>query len=329
MKEIELFRNVLNLEANAILAATKRINDHHIESLKQLYETLINTGGSLVFCGVGKSGIVAQKLASTFSSLGLSSYFLHPVEALHGDLGRLTSADGLVLISKSGTTEEIIKLMPFVNIPTHMIVGLLGSSSDSPIASKCGVVLDCSVEKEACINNLAPTTSTTVAMAMGDAMAVLFEKITNLSKEKFAANHPGGLLGKALRLKVHDLMIKKDQCPILTTAATLKDVILKMTELNVGLLAICEKDATLLGIIVEGDIRRSFTKNNRGLETSVTEIMNKTPVKTTVDMLALDALKLMEKRKNSISVLPVVSSDNKFLGVLRLHDLLKEGLLVN
>ena len=189
----------------------------------------VKSGGSLIVSGVGKSGNVANKIASTFSSLGLSSYFLHPVEALHGDLGRVTKSDAIIWISNSGTTEEITKLLPYIDIPKEMMVALVGNVA-SPIAKSCSIVLDAGVDKEACINNLAPTTSTTVAMALGDALAVLYESIVGLSKEKYAQNHPGGLLGKSLRLKVENLMIEKDQCGCIDQKSSLKDAVLAMTK---------------------------------------------------------------------------------------------------
>ncbi|TNE95308.1 MAG: KpsF/GutQ family sugar-phosphate isomerase, partial [Deltaproteobacteria bacterium] len=263
---VDTLKKVLNHEADVLRAAADRLQQDQADKLCQLFQHLMDKGGSLVFSGVGKSGIVATKLASTFSSLGLPSFFLHPIEALHGDLGRLSKNDVLVLLSKSGATEELMKMIPYVPVGSEFRVGLLGNAN-SKIGEQCSLVLDCSVDREACINNQAPTTSSTLAMAMGDAMAVLFEEFVGLSKEGFAANHPGGLLGKSLRLKVSDLMWKIDDCPILSEGETLKTVILEMTNKPVGGCAICNNNNQLLGILVEGDIRRTFTKANQGLET--------------------------------------------------------------
>jgi arabinose-5-phosphate isomerase len=324
--KVDTLKKVLNHEAEVLNAAADRLTEAQATKLCELYQHLMSQGGSLVFSGVGKSGIVATKLASTFSSLGLPSFFLHPIEALHGDLGRLSKNDVLVLLSKSGTTEELMKLIPYVPVGSEYRIGLLGNPG-SKIGEQCSLVLDCSVDREACINNQAPTTSSTLAMAMGDAMAVLFEEFVGLSKEGFAANHPGGLLGKSLRLKVRDLMWNLDDCPVLAKGETLKTVILEMTNKPVGGCAICEKDNQLLGILVEGDIRRTFTKDNQGLETKVEEIMNQSPVTVGPDDLAYEALLLMEKRDKPVHILPVVESE-KFLGFLRLHDLLKEGFSI-
>ncbi len=324
--KVDTLKKVLNHEAEVLKAAADRLEDSQAEKLCQLYKHLMEKGGSLVFSGVGKSGIVATKLASTFSSLGLPSFFLHPIEALHGDLGRLSKNDVLVLLSKSGTTEELMKLIPYVPVGSEYRVGLLGSQ-DSKIGEQCSLVLDCSVDREACINNQAPTTSSTLAMAMGDAMAVLFEEFVGLSKEGFAANHPGGLLGKSLRLKVSDLMWKLEDCPILSKGETLKTVILEMTNKPVGGCAICDDKNTLQGILVEGDIRRTFTKDNQGLETKVEDIMNAKPITVGPDDLAYDALLLMENRDKPVHILPVVEN-GIFKGFLRLHDLLKEGFSI-
>ena len=219
-----------------------------------------------------------------------------------------------------------MKMIPYVPVGSEFRVGLLGNAN-SKIGEQCSLVLDCSVDREACINNQAPTTSSTLAMAMGDAMAVLFEEFVGLSKEGFAANHPGGLLGKSLRLKVSDLMWKIDDCPILSEGETLKTVILEMTNKPVGGCAICNNNNQLLGILVEGDIRRTFTKANQGLETKVEDIMNKTPITVGPDDLAYDALILMEKRDKPVHLLPVVEN-GIFKGFLRLHDLLKEGFSI-
>ncbi|TNF31537.1 MAG: KpsF/GutQ family sugar-phosphate isomerase [Deltaproteobacteria bacterium] len=323
---VDTLKKVLNHEADVLRAAADRLQQDQADKLCQLFQHLMDKGGSLVFSGVGKSGIVATKLASTFSSLGLPSFFLHPIEALHGDLGRLSKNDVLVLLSKSGATEELMKMIPYVPVGSEFRVGLLGNAN-SKIGEQCSLVLDCSVDREACINNQAPTTSSTLAMAMGDAMAVLFEEFVGLSKEGFAANHPGGLLGKSLRLKVSDLMWKIDDCPILSEGETLKTVILEMTNKPVGGCAICNNNNQLLGILVEGDIRRTFTKANQGLETKVEDIMNKTPITVGPDDLAYDALILMEKRDKPVHLLPVVEN-GIFKGFLRLHDLLKEGFSI-
>ncbi|PIK14960.1 KpsF/GutQ family sugar-phosphate isomerase [Halobacteriovorax sp. JY17] len=326
MSKIEILRDVLNLEAKSIELAAKRLNEEMILKMESIFEELIQTGGDIVFCGVGKSGLIGAKLASTFTSLGLRSFLLHPTEALHGDLGRVRENDVIVFLSKSGTTEEILKILPFLKSKKSNSVGFLGAVN-SPIGNECAVVFDCSVEKEACINNQAPTTSSTVALAMGDALAVFFEHMVNLSKEGFAQNHPGGFLGKSLRMKVDDLMWKSSECAIVESSATLKDVILEMTNKPLGACAVIDKDK-FIGLIVEGDIRRCLSTGTGELSISVRDFLNKSPTTVTRSTLAFDALKVMEERTSPIAVVPVLE-EKEFFGFIRLHDLLKAGLSPN
>jgi len=319
----EIFKDVLRQESEAIARAITKVDGVSVDSVVPLLEDLKRNGGCLVFCGVGKSGFVARKLASTFSSLGLGSFFLHPVEALHGDLGRVRKQDVVVLLSKSGTTEEVLKLLPYLPMGSQRLIGMLGNTS-SPIAEKCDIVFDCSVEKEACLNDQAPTTSSTVAMAVGDGLAVIFEKLVGLSKEGFAIYHPGGRLGKTLRLKVDSLMIKKEDCAMVGKDASLQDALMVMTKHPVSLCAVVDESEKLLGIIVEGDVRRALLENEKGLMCKVSEIMNKTPAKIHSKDLASVALEMMEKRKGGWNVLPVLEEDGTFVGVIRHHELFKE-----
>lgn len=326
MNNLKMMKNVLLMEAQAITEAIDKISEENVNKLIAIYYQLQRSRGSLFFCGIGKSGIIAEKIAATFTSLGLRSFPLHPVEALHGDLGLVHPNDAIIFLSKSGTTNEIMKLMPFIPVKKEMRIGLLGNTNEI-IGEHCGVIFDCSVKKEACINNQAPTNSSTLALAMGDAIAVVYENLIDLSKEDFAVNHPGGLLGKSLIVKVKDLMWPASKCPQVSKGALLKDVILEMTNKPIGGCAITE-GSKLLGMLVEGDIRRTFTRVNQGVETSVLEIMNTSPVSIEENDLALDAMKMMENREHQIAILPVVE-DSVFLGFIRLHDLLQEGFHVN
>ncbi len=323
MEHKNVLVQVLKTEAEALLKASERLTDENALALVRIYELLASTGGSLVISGVGKSGHIATKIAATFSSLGLPSFFLHPTEAMHGDLGRLTSKDALVLISKSGTTEELINLLPYLSIPKERIIAIVGKVR-SPIAEKSGIVLDASVDKEACLNDLAPTTSTTLALALGDAMAVLYENVLGVSKEKFAVNHPAGLLGKSLSLTVDRLLISVKDCPAISEDATLQEAILAMTQKPVGMCAVL-KGEMMVGILVEGDIRRAFAKSKDAIQTKVSELMTRKPISVTPEMLAFDALKVMENPERLINVVPVVDQHGHFKGALRLHDLFKAG----
>lgn len=323
MDHKNVFAEVLRTEASALLKAADRITESEAKKLVSLFEILTHTGGSLIVSGVGKSGHIGTKIAATFSSLGLPSFFLHPTEAMHGDLGRVSKSDAIVLISKSGTTEELLSMLPYVSVPQERIIAIVGKP-ESPIAQRSGIILDASVEKEACINDLAPTTSTTLALAMGDAMAVLYENVLGVSREKFAVNHPAGLLGKSLSLTVDRLMIENVNCPSVKASASLQDAIIAMTQKPVGMCAVL-KGEVLEGILVEGDIRRAFAKSAEALRSSVAELMTARPVSLKPETLAFEALKTMETRERQISVIPVIGEGGKFLGVLRLHDLFKAG----
>ena len=317
-----LFTQVLFAEARAIEQAAQKFDEETAQKLVSLFELIASTGGNLIISGVGKSGHIGTKIAATFSSLGLPSFFLHPTEAMHGDLGRVTKSDAIILISKSGTTEELLAMLPYVSIPKERIVALVGSTH-SPIARQAGIIVDASVDKEACLNDLAPTTSTTVALALGDAMAVLYENVLGVSREKFAINHPAGLLGKSLSLTVDRLMLKASDCPAVEETATLQDAILAMTEKPVGMCAVLNSDQ-LIGILVEGDIRRAFAKSPEAIKDSVKNVMTNRPTTLESTILAFEALKIMENTLRPISVAPVVQS-GRFVGVLRLHDLFKAG----
>ena len=317
-----ILRDVLYLEAEALKNAAHKMRPEQAEKLTELFQKLIGEERGLCFCGVGKSGYVAKKLAATFASLGLSAYFLHPTEALHGDLGRLRDGDAIAFISKSGNTEEIIKLLPFLSTPKEKQIGLIGNPH-SFLAKEVGIFLDCSVEKEACLNNQAPTTSSTVALGVGDAMAVLFESISGIDREGFAKNHPGGILGKSLRLQVKDIMLDRDQSPILAVGQTLKEAILEMTKFPVGGCAVLDPQKQFLGILVEGDIRRYFASGKTSLDMPLENLVNQNPTTVASQQKASRALELMEKREKPISLLPVID-EGVFKGFIRLHDLLKE-----
>lgn len=319
----QTFHQVLNLEAQSILKARENLCPREMEKATEVFETLFKNKGSLFCIGVGKSGFIAKKIASTFNSLGLTSSFLHPTEALHGDLGLIRENDAAIIISNSGTTEEIMKLLPFLPIKKEALIGLIGNAN-SPLAEFCHAFLNCHVEKEACLNNQAPTASTTVALAMGDALAVIYEDMTGLTKEGFAKNHPGGKLGKSLSLKVKHLMTPADECPLATPSDTLIDVLLKMTKKPMGMCAIIH-NKQFLGILVEGDIRRILAKDQSALQKNIDSYINKNPIMIDENELAARALELMEKRKSPISVLPVLSS-GEFKGIIRVHDLFKAGL---
>jgi arabinose-5-phosphate isomerase len=314
----------LKLEANAITQAVARLQLSQVERALTLLE---NCQGKVVLSGVGKSGIVAQKIAATLTSIGTVAVFLHPCDALHGDLGVVTTPDVVLLFSNSGETEELVAMVPHLKHRRVPIIAILGNLN-STLATQADVVLDAAVDREACPLNLAPTTSTTVAVAIGDALAMTLMQLRGITPEDFAFNHPAGRLGKRLTLKVGDLMLSSVDNPILSPSASWIEVVGAITQGGAGAVNIVDKNNQLLGLVTDGDLRRWMqkTKPDELANLTAQNIMTIKPVAVTPDILAYDALKLMEERPSQISVLSVVDAQQRCIGLIRLHDLLRSGL---
>ena len=318
---------VLMSEAEAIASAARRIDQVSIERIIQM---LRDCKSKIVFSGVGKSGIVAKKISATFNSVGLTSVFLNPLDALHGDLGLVTAGDLVVVVSNSGASTEIQAMIPHLRQRGVKLIGILGKT-ESPIAHFCDVVLDAGVDREAGKLELVPTSSTAVATALGDSLAVVWMESVGVSKGMFALNHPGGSLGLKLTLKVSDLMIHLDQVPPISLGSKFVDVIDALTRQGIG--AVWIKDDSdhqkIIGIITDGDLRRALRSTTPDLWSGLRakDFMTKNPITVSDRMLAHDALTLMEKNgKKEISVMPVVDSNSVVLGLLRLHDLVQAGI---
>lgn len=312
---------LLKLEAAAI-ERTAAILDR--ESVEQAIELLLSCDSKTVVIGVGKSGIIANKIADTMTSTGTVAIFLHPTDALHGGLGVVTRGDCVITLSNSGETDEILALLPALKSREVSIIAIVGNTN-STLARNADVVLDASVDKEACPLNLAPTTSTTVALAIGDALAMTLMQAKNLTAEAFAANHPAGRLGKRLTLKVANLM---HESPNLCAEAGWLEVVKTLSRYALGAVNVIDSGGRLVGIVTEGDLRRTIEKtapeNLSAL--SAAEMMTDNPTVTNPEMLAYDALNLMENRPTQISVLPVVDDAGKAVGLLRVHDIVRSGL---
>ena len=272
--------------------------------------------------GLGKSGKVAQKIAATLSSTGSPSLYLHPTEALHGDIGMLGSNDAAIALSYTGNTEEMVRLIPSLKSLRIPVIGL-GGNKDSQLANRCDFWIDGSVRQEACPHNLAPTTSTTLAMALGDALAVALMKVRGFDASSFARNHPGGALGRRLTLRVTDVLHRDDQVPVVGLDASVDEVIVKSTQKKLGAVLVSGPDRKLEGIITDGDIRRALTLREKFFSLKARDIMTRSPVSATPEMMAQQALELMENRPSQISVLPVVDDRGNWIGLVRLHDLIK------
>lgn len=315
---------LLKLEAAAISIAADRLQLDQLETALRL---LAECQGKVVLTGVGKSGIVAQKIAATLTSIGTVAICLHPCDALHGDLGIVTAADVAILLSNSGETDELIAMLPHLKcrqVPTIAIVG----NPRSTLARQANAVLNAGVDREACPLNLAPTASTTVALAIGDALAMTLTQIKGITPEAFALNHPAGRLGKRLTLRVGDLMHQGADNPVLPLQSTWLEIVSAITQGGAGAVNIVDEHGRLMGLITDGDLRRWVQKiSSTDLDAlRAGQIMTVDPVVVTPDVLAYEALQMMENRTSQISVLPVVDQVQICLGLLRLHDVLRSGL---
>ncbi|MDQ5845454.1 MAG: KpsF/GutQ family sugar-phosphate isomerase [Acidobacteriota bacterium] len=315
---------LLQLEADALQECARRI-DH--AKVTRALELLVNSRGKIVLVGMGKSGLIARKIAATFTSTGSVAVYLHPSDGLHGDLGIVTADDVVIVLSHSGETDELNAMLPYLkrrHVPVIAIVGNLSST----IARNVDVVLDASVDREACPFNLAPTTSTTVALAIGDALALTLMQLKGLTSDDFALNHPAGRLGKRLSLKVADLMHSGEDNPTVSPATSWLEVVTSITRGELGAVNVVNEEGILAGIITDGDLRRAI--QNRKLDQlgdlNAEEFMTSNPVTILPDELAYSALQLMENRPSQISVLPVVDTARRCIGLLRLHDLVRSGL---
>jgi arabinose-5-phosphate isomerase len=310
---------LLNLEANAISDAANRLDSDIAEKAISL---LADCKTKIVLLGVGKSGIIANKIADTLTSTGTVAVFLHPTDALHGSLGIITKGDVIIALSNSGETDEIITLLPALKQREVTIISIVGNVN-STLARNSDVVLDASVAEEACPLNLAPTTSTTVALAIGDAFAMTLMQLKGISEEDFAANHPAGRLGKRLTLKVSDLM---HESPNISADATWLDVVKSISKFALGAVNVIDSSGKLIGIVTDGDLRRAIETYTDLTKLTALQMMTKNPITANPNSLAFEALQLMENRQSQISVLPVTDENQNSIGLLRLHDIVKSGL---
>jgi arabinose-5-phosphate isomerase len=316
--------DLLKLEANAILKAAEQL---HPKQVEQAVNFLATCRGKVILIGVGKSGIVGRKIAATLTSTGTLAVYLHPADALHGDLGIVTSEDVAIALSNSGETDELLAILPYLKqreVPIIAIVGNLNST----LANAADATLDASVDQEACPFNLAPTTSTTVALAIGDAISMTLMQMKGLTSQDFALNHPAGRLGKRLTLRVQDVQCAVAQDVTVTPEATWLEVLSKISEGSVGAVSVVDERQRLIGIITDGDLRRWVQKvNPLDLESlQAGTMMTRNPIAVEPNLLAYEALQMMENRPSQISVLPIVDQDQQYLGLVRLHDIIRSGL---
>ena len=319
MNLIHIAKETFQIEADALIKAANRLDENFLNAITTIFETK----GKLIITGVGKSGLVGAKMAATFASTGTPSFFLHPTEALHGDLGMIGKDDTLLAISSSGESEELTKILPHIkrfNIP---LIGLT-SNVNSSLGRYADVFLDISVEKEACPLGVAPTTSTTLTMAFGDALAVALMKHRGFKEQDFASFHPGGSLGKKLFVKIKDLM-RTTSLPIINKQTTLKEAVVKMSEGKLGTVLIVDEDEKFIAILSDGDLRRALMHEDFSLEHLAINYASKNPKSyDNIELLASDALEIIENDR--IQLLPITNEAGNILGVLHIHDLINAGI---
>ena len=315
MADLGLARKVLETEAAAILALVERLDGRFACAV----ELLRQCKGRVILTGMGKSGIICRKISATLTSTGTPSLFLHPAEAIHGDLGAIQHDDVVVALSYSGETDELLRLLEAIRRIGAKLIAITGGPKSS-LAQAADVALDCSVAEEACPMNLVPTASTTAALAIGDALAMMLLVEKGFREDDFASLHPGGKIGKKL-MRVEALMHAGDQCPIVRTTTRMRDVIYEMSSKKLGMTCVVDGDETLAGIITDGDLRRHMERSSDLLALSAGDVMTVKPISVPGRMLAVEALNIMEQRKITALVVSDSKAPNRIAGVLHLHDL--------
>ncbi len=320
MDIIKFVRNELELEAKAIMQAASRIDTE----IEEAVELLINCKGKIVVTGMGKTGIIARKISATLASTGSTSIFLHAAEGIHGDLGIIGNDDVVIAISNSGNSGELLSIIPFIKFNKIPIIAFTGNKN-SKLAEASEVVIDCGVPKEYEPFGLVPTSSTTVALAMVDAIAVALLRKKDFKEEDFARYHPGGTIGKRLLLKVKDLMHTDERNPICSKDTKMSDVIMEMTSKGLGCTHVVDESGIVIGIVTDGDLRRLLSKDLNALGKTAADAMHPNPTTVQAETLAVDALNTMESKK--ITMLPVVDEKNKPIGMIHMHDMIDAGVV--
>jgi len=317
---IKRAKRVLEIEASAVKELTKRIK----KDFSQIIQKLSKIKGRVIVTGMGKPGFIAQKISATLSSTGTPSLYLHPAEALHGDLGRVTKDDCIIALSNSGETEEINRLLPMIKKIGVLLIAMVGNTK-STLARNSDYVLDTHVKKEACSLGLAPTASTTAMLAMGDALSIALLDMKGFKEEDFAFYHPGGALGKRLLLRVEDIMRTGHSNPLVRENVFIKDALLKITDARAGSVCVIDNKGKLSGIFTDGDLRRHMNENKNIANRKIKDLMTKNPITIKKDRLAAEVFQILRSKR--IDEVPVIDDKGKPIGLVDVQDLLKAGLV--
>ena len=320
---LEQARQVLRMEAEAVLEQVERIDEH----FKAAVEMIMACPGRTVITGMGKSGIIGRKMAATLASTGTPSFYLHPAEGIHGDLGMVTEGDVVIALSNSGETGEVLHILPSLRRIGAKLIAMVGNPN-STLAKNSDIVLNVGVTKEACPLGLAPTSSTTAALAYGDALALALLSKRKFTASQFAVFHPGGSLGRKLLLTVEDIMHSGTENPLVKADISVQDALFVITDKGLGAVSVVDDNNKMLGVLTDGDIRRGLSKGVDFLKRPVTELMTASPKTITKEKLAAQALHIMESnRPKPITVLPVVDAENHVIGLLHMTDLVRQGVV--
>lgn len=320
---LEQARQVLRMEAEAVLEQVERIDEH----FKAAVEMIMACPGRTVITGMGKSGIIGRKMAATLASTGTPSFYLHPAEGIHGDLGMVTEGDVVIALSNSGETGEVLHILPSLRRIGAKLIAMVGNPN-STLAKNSDIVLNVGVTREACPLGLAPTSSTTAALAYGDALALALLSKRKFTASQFAVFHPGGSLGRKLLLTVEDIMHSGTENPLVKADISVQDALFVITDKGLGAVSVVDDDNKMLGVLTDGDIRRGLSKGVDFLKRPVTELMTASPKTITKEKLAAQALHIMESnRPKPITALPVVDAENHVIGLLHMTDLVRQGVV--
>ena len=304
---------------NSEIRELERVRDKIDENIEKVVELILNSKGKVVITGIGKSGLIGKKIASTLASTGTHAIFMNSAEGLHGDLGMISAGDVVIAISNSGNSEEVLSLLPSIKRIGAALVAMTGNKN-SPLGREAKYILNIGIEKEGCPLNLAPMASATSTLVMGDALAAILIKRRNFKPENFAVYHPGGTLGRRLLMKVKDVMHGGDRLPLVSYNSTVDELILTMTKKRLGAVCVMD-DERMVGIITEGDLRRALAHKEKFFAMKAEDIMTRNFTQVDENIMAIEALDVMENRESQISVLPVMK-DGKLTGIVRVHDLL-------